>query len=177
MVQKSQKWPKTQIKGCPALNWWRVLHFSLPKMLKLAKSFALFLAKNLHLSFCPTFFPPTFPRGNMTFFAFSLVFMLKMTYNFTNFMVGKYYKGNNERTKNKEIFTRTWVWGLARTLRTHTLSTRPHTQVLVNISLLKIIPKYPFVGGKHSVFCFRHYYFHKVSKKTTKSFFAWQGKG
>ena len=21
------------------------------------------------------------------------------------------YKGNNERTKNKEIFTRTWVWG------------------------------------------------------------------
>ena len=22
------------------------------------------------------------------------------------------YKGNNERTKNKEIFTRTWVWGL-----------------------------------------------------------------
>ena len=34
---------------------------------------------------------------------------------------------------------------------------------------LKNVPKYPFVGGKQSVFCFRHYYFHKVSKKTTKS--------
>ena len=27
------------------------------------------------------------------------------------------YKGNNERTKNKEIFTRTWVWGLVLRVR------------------------------------------------------------
>ena len=27
------------------------------------------------------------------------------------------YKGNNERSKNKEIFTRTWVWGLVLRVR------------------------------------------------------------
>ena len=31
---------------------------------------------------------------------------------FSPFSLQWQYKGNNERTKNKEIFTRTWVWGL-----------------------------------------------------------------
>ena len=34
------------------------------------------------------------------------------TIRFSPFSRQWQYNGNNERTKNKEIFTRTWVWGL-----------------------------------------------------------------
>ena len=75
-----------------------------------------------------TFFPPTFSRGNMTFFLISSRFHVE-------------------------------------------------NDVLLQILQLKNIPKLPLVEEKHSVFCFRQNYFHKVSKKTTKSFFAWREKG
>ena len=39
-------------------------------------------------------------------------FCLLCSSNFRPFARQWQYKGNNERTKNKEIFTRTWVWGL-----------------------------------------------------------------
>ena len=52
------------------------------------------------------------------------------------------------------------------------ISSRFHVEndEILQILFLKNIPKYLFVGGKPSVFRFRHYSFHKVSKKTTKLF-------
>ena len=49
--------------------------------------------------------------------------------------------------------------------------------VILRILEFKNSPKYPLLEGKHSVYRFRHYSFHKFSKKTTKSFFARREKG
>ena len=43
--------------------------------------------------------------------AFLYVFLFRSILILLPFFLWQ-YKGNNERTKNKEIFTRTWVWGL-----------------------------------------------------------------